>query len=325
MLFSIVIPNLNGEKYLETCLPSVLKSLKKLPPAIRSELILIDNASRDDSINLVQKLFPSAKIIKNKRNRGFAPAVNQGIKKAKGDWVIILNNDLTLKSSWFSHLYRAIKDHPQNTKIATIFGQVLNQDGTKIESQGLKFFMKGKAKNIANGQNYLAPSNLKPKFIWGASASAVAYHRQTVIKVGLFDPDFFAYEEDVDLALRLRLFKYKTLYLPSAISYHIGGGTSSKMGNLRARMDAKNWFFIIIKNYSSNDILKNLIPILVERGRNLSGLCKQTIKIYGPKSIYYLPFSLISIYGQLVLKTPLMIKKRHAIQKQIEKLPSHPG
>jgi len=320
MLFSIVIPNLNGEKYLETCLPSILKSLEKLPPAIQSELILVDNASRDGSINLVQKLFPSTKIIKNKKNLGFAPAVNRGIKKAVGDWVIVLNNDLTLKSSWFNHLHQAIKTHSQNTQITTIFGQVLNRNGTKIESRGLKFFMKGKAKNISNQQPF-SPKALKyyrSKFIWGASASAVAYHRQTIIKVGLFDPDFFAYEEDVDLALRLRLFGYKTLYLPSAISYHLGGGTSSKMGNLRARMDAKNWFFIIIKNYSSKDILKNLFPILVERGRNLSGLCKQTIKIYGPKSIYHLPISLVSTYGQLILKLPLMIKKRHAIQKQIK-------
>lgn len=74
----------------------------------------------------------------------------------------------------------------------------------------------------------------------------------------MFDQDFFAYEEDVDLALRLTKFGYKTLYIPKAISYHLGGGTSNQMGNFRARMDVKNWFFIIIKNYSLKEITKNL-------------------------------------------------------------------
>jgi GT2 family glycosyltransferase len=319
MDFSIIIPNYNGEFFLTTCLPALLRSLSSLPSRSQTEIILVDNGSTDNSVSLSQKLIPQIKIIKNTKNLGFAPAVNQGIKKATGNWVVILNNDLILSPSWFLNLHQAL--NTKNPKIATVFGQVLNKGGTHIESQGLKFFDCGKAINIANGQKYSSAKNKTSSshLIWGASASAVAYHRPTLLKVGLFDPDFFAYEEDVDLALRLHSLGYQTLYLPQAISYHLGSGTSSRMGNLRARMDAKNWFFIIIKNYSGQKILKNLFPILLERARNFSGLCKQTIKIYGPKSIYYLPLSILTTYGRLFLKLPLMLKKRHAIQKQITK------
>jgi len=75
-------------------------------------------------------------------------------------------------------------------------------------------------------------------------------HRSAPKKIGFFDEDFFAYEEDVDLALRLDKFGYKTLLVPQAISYHLGGGTSSKMGNLRQINDFSNLIFIIIKNFS---------------------------------------------------------------------------
>ncbi|MPN33502.1 hypothetical protein SDC9_180990 [bioreactor metagenome] len=148
----------------------------------------------------------------------------------------------------------------------------------------------------------------------------MVYQKNIIQKIGGFDNDFFAYEEDVDLALRLSKLGYKTLYIPNAICYHLGGGTSNQMGNFRACMDVKNWFFIIIKNYSLKEIFKNLPKIIEERLRNLSYLVKTTINSYKFKSIYYLPLSITKTYGQVLIKLPKMINKRKQLQKLLKSI-----
>jgi len=311
--FSIIIPNLNGQLYLSTCLYSLLSSLKQAHIK-KFEIILVDNASTDNSVNLFSKLTQThrSSIILNKKNHGFAKAVNQGAFKAKYKYIVVCNNDIKLHQNWFTNIQKNILANPN---YSTYFGLVLNQDGTKIESVGLKYCWKGKAKNIGNKLIFnpknirkLKIENVKP--IWGASASLVIYQKDVFLKLAGFDQDFFAYEEDVDLSLRLKKFGYKTLFIPQSISYHIGGATSSKMGNFRNIMDAKNWIYIIIKNYSLAQFIKYFPQIIEERLRNLSGLIKQTIKIYKFKSIWILPISLIKTYGQVLLNLPKMISKR---------------
>ena len=317
-MISFIIPHYNGWPLLKKCLESILAAKKEAK--IKSlELIIVDNASTDQSLNNLKEIkFGTSchlKILKNKTNQGFAKAVNQGAKEAKGDWLAVCNNDLKLDPLWLTQTIKIIKDPLLSKKYSTIFGLVLNHNGTHIESEGLEFFVHGKAQNIKNGQ-LISPQTLNhyrsqpPHEIWGASASLVLYYRSDFLKLGGFDQDFFAYEEDVDLALRLNLSGLKTLFIPSAISYHLGGATSSLMGNFRTRMDTKNWFFIILKNYSLKTILQNLIPISKERLRNLSGLVKQTIKIYKLSALWQLPLSLLSVYFQVLIKLPIFLKKR---------------
>lgn len=314
---SVVIPNYNGAHFLPDCLKSIITASKN--QLLNLEIIIVDNGSTDDSLLQIKKLNHSLKIenwhlkiIQNTSNLGFASAVNQGIQAAEGDSVMIINNDLTLHPQWFAQMIPVILQN-KDPKVTTFFGLVLNKDGTKIESEGLEFFYRGKALNTNNGHPYLSsnPYTLRPYLIWGASASVVIYHKQTIQAIGLFDPDFFAYEEDVDLALRLRKLGYLTLYIPTAISYHLGGGTSRLMGNFRHRMDAKNWIYIILKNYSLSEFLKNLPQIVEERLRNLSGLIKNT-------PLPLVPYSIIRTYGQIILNLPNIQNKRKAIQKLLK-------
>ena len=316
--FSIVIPNYNGAHFLTDCLNSLKKSINNCPGS-EFEIIFIDNNSKDNSIEIFETIIPknfNYRILLNQKNYGFAGAVNQGILKAKYEWVVLLNNDLTMEPNWFQLIYKTIKEN-KNPKIATFFGTVLTKDGTKFESQGLNFFYSGKCQNISNGKKfnkstiYDLSSN---KLVWGASAAFVVYNKKILKQIGLFDENFFAYEEDVDLALRLHNLNYQTFYIPKAISYHLGGGTSNKMGIFRYKMDAKNWFYIIIKNFSKREIIKNLPKIIEERLRNLSGLTKQTIRFYKIKSIYHLPLILFTTYGEVLINLPKMLKKRKQIK-----------
>lgn len=311
MNFSIIIPNYNGAQFLTDCLNSLLTSISKVKYS-KFEIILVDNNSKDNSIKIFESIVPKNfhyKILLNSKNHGFALAVNQGIDAAKYEWVVLLNNDVTMNPNWFLKIKKEIKKN-KDPKIVTFFGTVLNKAGDKFESQGLKFFYSSKAENISNNNVFLKSEicHLKSKFVWGASAALVVYHKDTLQKIGSFDNDFFAYEEDVDLALRLHNLGYKTLYVPLAICYHLGGGTSNKMGNFRNRMDAKNWIYIIIKNYSKKEIIQNFFPIIEERLRNLSGLIKNT----PPKLIFK---SLIITYGEVIKNFPKMLKKRKAIYK----------
>lgn len=330
--FSIIIPNYNGADFLSNCLNSLYQSIKNCPNS-KFEIIIVDNGSKDNSLSKIKEFENSLKIkkcklkiIQNFKNLGFSKAVNRGIVNAKYDWVVICNNDLTLDKNWFRKIAKVIGNN-KDKKNAVFFGTVLNKSGTRIESQGLKFYYSGKAENINNGKLFSKPSQLTiPRpvkggarggfLIWGASASLIVYNKKVIKKVGLFDEDFFAYEEDVDLSLRLHNFGYKTTFIPYIFSYHLGGGTSCKMGNCRNYMDAKNWVFVIIKNFSLKQILFNFPKIIEERLRNLSCLIKNTPRKLILKTI-------INLKCEIILSLPKTLKKRFQIRKMLKLANQH--
>lgn len=320
--FSVIIPNYNGASFLTDCLNSLKQAINNCSSS-EFEIILVDNNSKDNSLKIFENIIPknfNYRILLNSKNYGFASAVNQGIEKAKYEYVVLLNNDLTMEPNWFQLISKTIKEN-KNPKIATFFGTVLNKEGTKFESQGLKFFYSGKCQNISNGEKFipsLSKEGVGGGLVWGASAAFIVYNKKILKQIGLFDENFFAYEEDVDVALRLYNLNYQTFYIPTAISYHLGGGTSNKMGIFRYKMDAKNWIYIIIKNFSKKEIIRNFPQIIEERLRNLSGLTKQIIHLYKIKSIYYLPSILLSTYGEVLINLPKMFRKRKTIQKLIK-------
>lgn len=305
---SIIIPNLNGKDFLPACLDSLKKSLSF--SKIKTEIILVDNASSDTSPEIFTTFCQKNKIkyqlLSLTKNYGFAGAVNRGVAVSKSDWVLVCNNDLKIDKNWLKLLDSALKNN-SDSKLAAITGTVLNYNGTHFESQGLKFYYSGKCDNINNGKPYSSKA-LKlyssPSLIWGASAALTAYNRKIFTKIGGFDEDFFAYEEDVDLSLSLHNLGHQTLYLPQAISYHLGGATSGKMGNFRHKMDAKNWIYIIIKNYSAKEFWQNFFPIVEQRFRNLSGLIKNTPFLSIPKDV-------CGTYFEVFKTLPKMFKKRY--------------
>lgn len=276
--FSIIIPNYNGAKFLQECLNNLKIAIKNCPNS-DFEIILVDNASSDNSIQLFNDSLVKSfdfSLIRLDHNTGFAFAVNQGIKAAKYNYVCLLNNDLNLEKKFFNLIKKEIIKNPHT---ACFCGTVLNKDGTKIESQGISFDWSGKCYQINNSHSFLKSNllSLKSIPIWGSSGAVVIYDKKVILKIGLFDEHYFAYIEDVDVAFRLQKNHYQTLLIPQAISYHLGGGTSNKMGNFRAKQTFKNWIYFIRKNYSFFQIIKYFPQIFVERLRNFSYLLKSTI------------------------------------------------
>lgn len=320
---SIIIPNLNGEEFLPDCLESLKEAIDQAKISI--EIILVDNASSDTSPEIFTSFCQNHKIkyqlLQLKKNYGFAGAVNRGVEVAKSDWVLVCNNDLKMDNKWLFIINKTLNNQNSkilNSKMAAITGTVLNYDGSRFESQGLKFYYSGKCDNISNNKQY-SPSFLQGRGsgggfeIWGASAALTIYNKKIFNQVGGFDEDFFAYEEDVDLSLRLHNLRYQTLYIPNALSYHLGGATSSRMGNFRHRMDAKNWIYIILKNYSTIQLLIYFFPLLIERLRNLSGLIKNT-------PLKDIPRDVFKTYGEVIRNIPRMIQKRKQIKNLIKSI-----
>ncbi|MBU2592729.1 MAG: glycosyltransferase family 2 protein [Patescibacteria group bacterium] len=319
-MFSVVILNYNGQEFLSGCLGSILAA----DGSLVTEIIVVDNGSSDGSVKTIRKFqiskpkfqtssksqISKIKLIENRRNLGFAKAANQGILAAKEDFVVLINNDLRLDKQWFLEAKKAIEKWHKKEPVAAYFGKVLNWQGTEIESTGLVYWLKGKSLNRGNGLSAKTDRYQKEEFVFGPSASVVVYYQPALVQAGLFDEDFFAYEEDVDLNLRLNNAGWKTLYSPKMIAYHLGGGTSRKMGNFRQRMDTKNWWFIIIKNYPVSILVKYGLSIFIERLRNLSGLIKAT-------AWYRIPATLLATYGELLLKLPKLLKKRKPVRENI--------
>lgn len=275
--FSIIIPNYNGENFLLNCLQSLSNAIK-LCSSSNFEIILIDNASTDNSLQIFKqfsKTFDTKSVV-FKSNHGFAKAVNQGILISKYEYTVVCNNDLTIDKNWFKIVSEAIQK-AEDSKVVAFFGLVLNKAGDKIESEGLQFFSSGKAININNNQPYKRKHKPQMIEIWGAPAPLIVYKKNILKEIGMFDEKYFAYLEDVDLSYRLRKQNYKTLYISDAISYHHGGGTSNRFKHLRQWMTVKNWLYFIVKNYSVKDIINNMPDIFTERLHNLSGLLKQVI------------------------------------------------
>ena len=304
---SIIIPNLNGEEFLPACLESLKTAINQAK--INIEIILVDNASSDTSPEIFTSFCQKNKIkyqlIALTKNYGFAGAVNRGVEAAKFDWVLVCNNDLKMDKNWLRLTTNLV--NYSSTNLAAVTGTVLNYDGSRFESQGLKFYYSGKCDNISNGKTFSATS-LKnystTQLIWGASAALTIYNKKIFNLIGGFDEDFFAYEEDVDLSLRLHNLGYTTLYVPEALSYHLGGATSSRMGNFRHCMDAKNWIYIILKNYSTTQLLIYFPSIFIERLRNLSGLIKNTPFKDIPRDVF-------KTYGEVIKNIPKILKKRY--------------
>ncbi len=301
-MFSFVIPNFNGEDYLPACLNSILKQKGK----IKKEVIVVDNGSSDQSLSLLKKKIKefekvgvSFLIIKNDKNLGFAGAVNQGIRKSKYSYLVVMNNDLKLKEDWLEEMVGVIRGRKKEKGIGAYFGQVLNWEGKKIESTGLVYFPWGKAINRDNGRLFKKSKQFCEEIIWGGSASVIVYSKKALQATGLFDPLFFAYLEDVDLALRLNDSGFKTLFIPKAIAYHRGGGTADKQKGLRYRLVARNWWFIILKHYSLSYLFKYCQEVIIEQFKNFYKVDSLVDKLW--------------VVREVISKWPKINKKRKPI------------
>lgn len=192
------------------------------------DTLLVDNGSSDKSVELVRNNYPDVKVIALPHNTGFAHAANLGIAQTATPHVALLNADTEPFPDWLSNLLEAIESAP--AQIGAIASQMLQMDAPdRLDDAGDALSWYGAA--TKRGHGCPARDYDQRAEIFSPCVGACLYRREFLDKTGSFDPDFFAYLEDVDLGLRGRLMGYRYIYLPTAKVLHKGHGS----GTQRAR------------------------------------------------------------------------------------------
>lgn len=236
---TVIIPNYNNVKLLD----NLLISLKKSDSPYK--IIIVDNNSKDNSVELIKQKYPEVNLIENEINKGFAKAVNQAIKIADTKYVFLLNNDTVVCPNTISSLLKTIK---RDEKIFSVTSKMIQyHDKNLIDDAGDEYTILSWSKKI--GYNHDISEYDEDKEVFGACAGAALYNRKYFDKIGLFDEDFESYVEDMDLNFRARIYGYKSYYSSKAIVYHYGSATTgSRYNEFKVKISARNNIYLIYKN-----------------------------------------------------------------------------
>ena len=242
MKVSVVTPNYNGERFLKTFLNSLNEDSQYI-----GEVIIVDNGSTDGSLDYLKSNsfdFPLV-LIENKENVGFSPAVNQGIRKAKNNLIFSINNDTEIKKGSIKSLIDLITSSDDIFSVQAKMLQYTNKN--LIDDVGDEYNLLAWTKKV--GENHESSEYNEVKDIFSSCAGAAMYNKSILDEIGLFDDNFFAYMEDVDLAIRSKINGYRNLLCPNAIVYHIGSATSgSRYNEFKVKLAARNNVWVVYKN-----------------------------------------------------------------------------
>jgi len=256
---SVVVVNYNGARHLNHLLDHLAHQTR-----IDFDLYVVDNGSTDNSLALLSEkasgLPFNTYIIENNSNLGFGPATNQGIRASSAPWIATLNNDTRPEPDW---LERILEATTSMNRVGMVGSKLLrDQDPTQIDSAGIAMDWMGIAWDWRGGEDD-DPGESTIQEIFGPCAGAALYSRTMLTEVGLFDDNFFAYLEDVDLAWRARLAGWQAVLQPSARALHAHSATLGDASPLKRFLLARNKVWLLAKNYPCMDLICHLPGILL--------------------------------------------------------------
>lgn len=265
---SVTVVTYNSGRFIRRCLESVLDQAYE-----RLEVIVIDNASTDGTCDILERFEESCCVVYNEENVGFAAAQNQAIGMARGEWILTLNPDMFLLSNFVSRLIDAGGMDPE---VGTVCGKLLLSDAAfdlddhqRLDSTGMFFtpMLRHKDRGCMETNN---GHYRRPEYVFGATAAAACYRREMIEDISVngefFDPDFFTYREDADVAWRAQLLGWKCVFDPRAAAYHVRRLRPGMRNQLPAEINmhsVKNRFLMRIKNITPRLYLRNFLPITV--------------------------------------------------------------
>ena len=250
----VVIVNWNGRKYLAPCLDALA-----CQTFTDFQVWLVDNGSMDGSVDFLRTHYPHIHLICNAENRGFAAANNQAIRAGNSRYVATLNNDTTVDPGWLEALTRVLDENPHAGMTASLMlfadrPEIINSAGIGVDRVGIAWDLRG-------GEP-VSSYNTHPVPVFGACAGAALYRRAMLDEIGLFDEDFFAYLEDVDLAWRAQWAGWQALSVPQARVLHHHSATAGEGSPFKNRLLGRNKVWLIAKNYPAPQVWLYL-PLIV--------------------------------------------------------------
>jgi GT2 family glycosyltransferase len=261
---SIIISNYNGEKYLHEC----LSSLKQLDYPLY-EVIVVDAASSDNSVAIIERDFPEVCLIKKGRI-GIGEALNYGISMAHGEFIVFdLNNDDVVDRNWLARLVKVLVDSPD---IGVVCGKRFKYGSNNIldSAGGRVSYLTGNTPVIGGNRLDSALYNVQKEVDW---VPVIAAKRAILTKVGLCDPSYYIYFEDSDFCLRVKRSGYKIVFVPSAVFWHKGSSTIGQKSRMGFFYYYRNQTRFILKNYPARFmILAFFYSLILQTLRDLPTL-----------------------------------------------------
>jgi GT2 family glycosyltransferase len=257
----------NSERYIRRCLETLL-----LQAGIALEVVVFDNASTDGTRKILKDFRGRARIILSDRNLGFAEGQNRAIRAGTADWVLTLNPDVLLAPGFLRNLIDA---GDSDARVGTVCGKLMSiGPGFKplaeprIDSTGI-FFTPAMRHFDRGWHEPDGGYSGGMEYVFGASAAAALFRRSMIEDVAIdgnfFDPDFFVYREDADVAWRAQLLGWRCIYTPAAVAHHVRTVTPANRRSLPAVINmhsVKNRFLMRIKNTTAGVVRHCWAPML---------------------------------------------------------------
>lgn len=241
-LISVVIPNWNGKHFLAECIDSLNEQTFR-----DFEIILVDNGSTDGSAEFAEERYGNfIRIIRNKKNLGFTGGNNVGIEAARGEYIVLLNNDTWAEPTWLEELAKATYlGHPIGMWASKVYSYFRRN---QIEAVGELIYWDGLSRS--RGQYELEKGQYgEMEGIFFPPGCGGMYRKVVFEEIGLFDEDFFAYGDDAEIGIRARLAGWKCVFVPKAIVYHKSSGSTGQYSPFKAFYVERNRFWITIKYF----------------------------------------------------------------------------
>lgn len=230
--------NWNRRELLRACLRSLAGQ-----QGVRFETILVDNGSTDGSAEMAEHEF-GARVIRNRENRGFCAANNQGIGVASGDLIALLNNDAEADPGWLASLAQAFD---RGADIGMAASKILEyEDPRRIDKAGHIIWLDGQNRGRGTGAVDRGQYDREEEVLWPDGCAAM-YRRAMLHRIGGFDEDFFAYGDDAELGLRARIAGWRCLYVPAAVVRHHRGSTLGRGSARRMALIERNRVLLAFK------------------------------------------------------------------------------
>jgi GT2 family glycosyltransferase len=250
---TVIIPNYNGKTLLENCIRTLEQQT-----CSDFKLLVIDNGSTDGSVNVASQL-PDFEMVSLPTNTGFCGAVNEGIRRTKTPYFILLNNDTEAEPEFVEALLCAIK---RNENIFSCSAMMIDYHNRRqLDNAGDLYTALGWA--YARGKGKALSSHDRAGKVFSSCGGAAIYKKAAVEQIGLFDEHHFAYLEDVDIGYRARIYGYDNCYAPKAKVYHVGSATTGNRYNeKKVFLAARNSMFLVYKNMPFLQVILNM-PFLL--------------------------------------------------------------